>query len=123
MSDEELKERERIRYQWMLNRIQAFKVLVLTIALAMTAYSINAIEATTSLVSLSIVSFSCVCLLASIVLAGLDTGGAVFYNEALQEGISKRKRMLLYVLMLVAATLLFVSKVVDAWCRLNIPNT
>ncbi|EGQ7787760.1 MULTISPECIES: hypothetical protein [Vibrio harveyi group] len=123
MSDEELKERERIRYQWMLNRIQAFKVLVLTIALAMTAYSINAIEATTSLVSLSIVSFSCVCLLASIVLAGLDTGGAVFYNEASQEGISKRKRMLLYVLMLVAATLLFVSKVVDAWCRLNIPNT
>ncbi|HCE2144168.1 hypothetical protein [Vibrio parahaemolyticus] len=123
MSDNDLKERERIRYQWMLNRIQAFKVLVLTIALAMTAYSISSIESTTSLVSLYIVSFSSVCLLVSIVLAGLDAGGAVFYYEASQEDIGKRKRILLYLLMLVAATFLFISKVVDAWCRLNVHNT
>ncbi|MCG9659948.1 hypothetical protein [Vibrio mediterranei] len=123
MDNSHNEERDRIRYQWMLNRIQAFKVLVLTIALAMTAFSINALESTNSIASLILISLSCIFLLVSVVLAGMDAGGSVFYNEDSQEGIGKSKRVLLYALLLVAASLVFISKLTDAWCRLNLPNT
>lgn len=107
----DLAQRERIRYQWMLSRIQGFKSLVVAILVAMLGYVANTIGYTDSNFALGLLSMSAFLLLVSLILGALDAGGAVFYNEKSQEGISKRWRWGMYVTILFAAILIFVAKV------------
>jgi len=85
----DLAQRERIRYQWMLSRIQGFKSLVLAILVAMMGYVANNIGSVDSYSVLALLSVSAILLLVTLVLGALDAGGAVFYNEESQNGLSK----------------------------------
>ena len=115
----DLAQRERIRYQWMLSRIQGFKSLVLAILVAMMGYVANTIGSVDSYSVLALLSVSAVLLLVTLVLGALDAGGAVFYNEESQNGLSKGWRWVMYVAILCAAVLMFVAKVCTSVERIH----
>lgn len=114
----DLAQRERIRYQWMLSRIQGFKSLVVAILVAMLGYVANAIDSADSYFGLAFLSVSAFLLLFSFVLGALDAGGAVWYNEKSQEGLSKPWRWGMYGAILFAAVLIFVAKVFISFKRI-----
>ena len=122
--DNDLKDREKIRYQYMLNRIQNFKYLVVTTILAMMAYTANSIDNIENLVSLCILVFAVLILLISFYFASIDAGASIFYNEKSQDGINKRQRLIMYCLILFSAILIFTSKINNTYYKLeNLGNS
>lgn len=110
----DLQERERIRYQYMLNRIQKFKNLVLAVSLGMMAYAANATNSANNSLTIFLLAFSCMTLLISLIIAGLDAGGAIFYNEPSQEGVSKKVRITMYICILISSVLIFIAQIYNA---------
>ncbi|MHC4330667.1 MAG: hypothetical protein ACYSWW_21395 [Planctomycetota bacterium] len=106
----------------MLDRIQKFKSLILAITLAMMAYAANATNSANNAITISLLGISCLTLLMSFVIAGLDAGGAVFYNEKSQEGVSKRIRVTMYICILISAVLIFTAQIYNAVEKVNIDS-
>ena len=115
----DLAQRNRIHYEWMLSRIQGFKSLVLAIVVAMMGYVASTIDSVDSFCALGLLCLSALLLLTGFVLAGLDAGGAAFYNEESQNGLSKRYRCVMYMVILIAALLIFVAKICTATERIQ----
>ena len=57
---DEIKDKEVVHYQWVLNRIQTFKYLIVTTILALMAYTASSIDITGDLLSLAILSISAI---------------------------------------------------------------
>jgi TRAP-type C4-dicarboxylate transport system permease small subunit len=106
----------------MLDRIQKFQNLILAITLAMMAYAANATNSANNAITISLLGISCLTLLMSFVIAGLDAGGAVFYNEKSQEGVSKRIRVTMYICILISAVLIFTAQIYNAVEKVNIDS-
>jgi preprotein translocase subunit Sec61beta len=117
--DNDLQKMERIRYQYMLDRIQKFKSLIIAAILGMMAYAANATNSANNTLTIILLAISCITLLLSLVIAGMDAGGAVFYNERSQEGVSKKTRIIMYICILFAAFLIFVAQVFNAVEKLD----
>lgn len=111
---DDVKERDRIRYQWMLNRIQTFKYLVITTILAMMAYTANSIDIINDFKALSLLCVASLLLLIALYIAGNDAGGALFYNEKSQEDVPKVSRVVMYTLIFISAVLIFTAKILNA---------
>lgn len=107
----DLQERERIRYQWMLTRIQGMKSLLVAIILAMVGYSTSAIGQSATYFEIILLSLSALSLVIALALAAIDAGAALFYNEKSQEGLSKKLRIAMYILIALAALLILSAKV------------
>jgi len=107
----DLEERERIRYQWMLSRIQGMKSLLVATILAMVGYSASAIGQSRTFCEIILLSLSALSLVIALVLAAIDAGAALFYNEKSQEGLSKKLRMVMYILLAAAALLILSAKI------------
>ncbi|QKF82352.1 hypothetical protein [Halarcobacter ebronensis] len=110
---EEIKDKELIHYKWVLNRIQTIKYLIVTTILALMAYTGSSIDITNDFLSLAILSIASIFLLISLYLAGKDAGASIFYIEQSQEGISKESRVIMYVLILISSTLIFIAKILN----------
>ena len=104
----------------MLDHIQKFQSLILAITLAMMAYAANATNSANNAITISLLGISCLILLVSFVIAGLYAGGAVFYNEKSQEGVSKRIRVIMYICILISAVLIFTAQIYNAVEKMNI---
>lgn len=112
-------ERERIRYKYMLDRIQKFKSLIFAATLGMMAYAANATNSANNTATICLLAVSCIILVVSLLIAGLDAGGAVFYNEKSQEGVSKRVRIVMYLCILTSSILIFSAQIYNAAEKLD----
>ena len=110
----DFEERERIRYKHNLGRIQKFKNLILVSILGMMAYAANAINFTNNAISLILLLISCITLLFSLIIAGIDAGGSIFYNEKSQEGVPKKNRVIMYICVLLSAVFIFSAQIFNA---------
>lgn len=120
MNNLNLNEKENIRYSWMINRIQNFKSLVLTTVLGLLAYAGISIDAVTNYISMILLIFASIFLLIALYLSAQDSGGALFYNEASQEELSKRSRSFLYICVFLGAFLILFAKTYNTFERITI---
>lgn len=115
----DLIERERVRYKYMLDRVQKFKNLILVSILGMMAYAANATNSADNTITIWLLAASCITLLVSLIIAAQDAGGAFFYNEKSQEGVSKKIRIAMYTCILFSSVLIFTAQVYNAVEKLN----
>ena len=106
-------QRERIRYQWMLESVQKFKFFFAGLVFAILSFSVQ----------FSITPANCTikwsqatgwaCLLITGVLALKDTGGFVkIYNEKSFDGLGSNWRVLMWVLFVAAMFLLIITRII-----------
>lgn len=118
-----LDERERIRYEWMLSRIQAMKSLLVATILAVIGYSASAIGNSATYCEIVLLAIGSVLLVVALILAAVDAGAALFYNEKSQEGLGKKVRLVMYILLFVAAVFVLAAKVTGGIARVRKQQT
>ncbi len=95
----------------MLSRIQGMKSLLVATILAMVGYATSAIGQSKTFCEIILLALSALSLVIALILAAIDAGVALFYNEKSQEGLSKKIRMFMYILLAIAALLILSAKI------------
>lgn len=119
-SESPLEAKETIRYQWMLSRIQGIKSLLVATLLAMAGYTASAVGESQTYCEIALLSLGAVFLVVALAFAAMDAGLALFYNKKSQDGISKKLRLAMYVLIAFAAIAILSAKIVRGFSNIEI---
>jgi hypothetical protein len=120
-----LKDMEKIRHQYVLDRIQRIKNGIVAAVLGMLAYSANAVSSANNYKTIILLWISCATLLVALYFSGRDAGASLFYNDKSQEGVDKPSRVKMYKCIACSAVLIFIAQSLNSCTNIknNSPTT